>query len=287
MNNEQQTQNNIQNTNQTMNTNAVNPNSNPNPTTSNANLINQNVNTTSSITGQAETSQNAAGDATSSSTVKSVGSASSNHDFSNVVDPSKITVGPEAIHPQIPVDDPMKPKTTPSSNTQNTSESKKNNTFSLILVFILFVGVGAFIWFMPDIREMMNSNKENPDQSNVVEEDDPSETEPTESFDTMICSQISKTYTFYSQDEKLKRYSLSEEFTTDLDNHYNRCLLLQQSEVTGFVVGCERATNQVEQIRTYDLEVLPDTFENEKSYNLDEDMNTIKQELQGQNYTCS
>lgn len=281
MNNEQQNQTNISNTNQTVHTNSDPVNTNPGAV--NVNTTEQNVSSASSSSIESSaTAQSTTNHVESSS----LGPASSNRDFSGVVDPSKITVGPEAIHPQIPVNEPTKANVTASSNHPNPNEPKKN-TFSLILVFILFVGVGAFIWFMPEIREMLNNNKEDLDQSNVSEENKTPQKEQTESFDTMICSQISTTYTFYSQEEKLKKYSISEEFTTDIDNNYDSCLLLQQSEVNGFVVGCEKTTNRVERVRTYDLEVLPDTFTNEKDFNLDEDINTIKEELQGQNYTCS
>lgn len=204
-------------------------------------------------------------------------------DYSKIVDPSKITVRPDMISPQIPVGNNEKKEE--SVDTTKQEEPKKNNTFSLILVFLLFVGVGAFIWYMPEIRDMLNK-KQTTKEENVTSSSS-SGSATTENYDTMVCSSISKTYTFYYKDDKLKKYNITDTFTSNLDTNYNSCKQAQQSEVAGFIVECEKATNGVSRSITYDFTKLPDGFTGSTDYKKDDSIKTIKSQLESNNYTCS
>ncbi len=207
-----------------------------------------------------------------------------NHnDFEGVIDPSKITVGPEAIHPQIPVNN----ETEANQAVNNNKEPKKNNTFSLILVFLLFLGIGAFIYFMPEIHQMLNNKKPNQEQSKVIHEEKTPEQEQTTSYNSMICSQISNTYTIYSQEDHLKKYSISTVYTSDIDKNYQACLTLQQSEVVGFIVGCDKTANNVTMVKTYDFTSLPDSFAGSVDFKKDDSVKNIKKSLEQKGYTCS
>ena len=201
-------------------------------------------------------------------------------DYSKIVDPSKITVRPDMISPQIPVGNNEKKEESVDTNKQE--EPKKN---SLILVFLLFVGVGAFIWYMPEIRDMLNK-KQTTKEENVTSSSS-SDSATTENYDTMVCSSISKTYTFYYKDDKLKKYNITDTFTSNLDTNYNSCKQAQQSEVVGFIVECEKATNGVSRSITYDFTKLPDGFTGSTDYKEDDSIKTIKSQLESNNYTCS
>lgn len=223
---------------------------------------------------------------TNQETTQQTLTAPSNNDFSGVIDPSKITVGPEAIHPQIPVDNLPQQNLSVDNENKNV-EPKKNNTFSLILVFILFVGVGAFIWFMPEIRQMLN-DKKTTEQSQPSVQPEENEEKQTNHYDSMICSQITNTYTIYSQEDKVKKYSTSTEYTKEIEANYQSCLTLQQSEVNGFVVGCDKTTNSVTVVKTYDFSILPDTFTMDTlDFRKDDSVKSIKANLQKKGYTCS
>ena len=260
----------------------------------NMNLQNNTVmNTNQNISSTSVMNNNVNNTVAQNNTVPTVNSASSipehtssNNDFFFFFDPSKITVGPEAIHPQIPVDNPTTQNIAVDNNNISI-EPKKNNTFSLILVFILFVGVGAFIWFMPEIRQMLNHKKPVEEQTTIPVPEEKQE-EKTEHFDSMICSQISNTYTIYSQEDKLKKYSTSVEYTKEIDANYQACLTLQQSEVNGFVVGCDKTTNSITIVKTYDFSMLPDTFSNDTlDFRQNDSVKSIKTNLEKQGYTCS
>ncbi len=217
----------------------------------------------------------------------SVSSNAGNHDFSGVIDPNSIAVGPEAIHPQIPVDNNKNNIQSVDSINNNASE-KKNNNFSLLLVAILFIGVGAFIWFMPEIRQMMNQKKKNQDQSLVEKTPETPNQSQTDNFDSMICSQVANTYTLYSEDDKLQKYTVSIEYTKDIADHYQSCLTLQQSEVNGFIVGCDKTANTVTMVRTYDFTTLPDSFIGDHmEFKKEDRVSTIKNQLEKRGYTCS
>lgn len=209
------------------------------------------------------------------------------------IDPSTITVGPEVINQQIPVDNQNftnQPVNNIVSNENKTANgpSKKSNNFSLILVFILFVAVGAFIWFMPEIRQMMNHNKKEQVQTPVQEEKKENEqTTPSDNFDSFVCTRVGSTYTLYSQNSLLKKYNLALEHTSDIERNYKDCLTLQQSEVNGFLVGCEKTTNSVSVIKTFDFTVLPDSFTNEDmKLKKDTNIKTIQSKLETEGYTC-
>lgn len=209
------------------------------------------------------------------------------------IDPSSITVGPEIINQQIPVDNqsfinqPVN-NTTITENKVENEPSKKNNNFSLILVFILFVLVGSFIWFMPEIREMMNHNKKEQIQTPVQEEKKEDEQPvPSDNFDSLICTRVGSTYTLYSQSSLLKKYNLAMEYTNDIEKNYKACLMLQQSEVNGFLVGCEKTTNRVSVVKTFDFTTLPESFTHEDmKFKKDENMKTIQSRLEKEGYTC-
>lgn len=208
------------------------------------------------------------------------------NDFSNVIDPSKITVPPSTANPQIPVNNPASGDNK-NNKTVDKPEEKKNNTFSLILVFLLFVGVGAFIWFMPEIRSYLNKEKKTTTENNTSSEEKTS-TDASENYTSMICSNVSKNYTFYYQDDALKKYSVSVTYTSDIDANYNSCLTARASEVTGFVVECQKDTNSLIMNTSYDFTKLPDSFTGkDMEYKKDDSIKTIKSKLQSNGYTCS
>lgn len=224
---------------------------------------------------------------TNQETTQQTSTTPSNNDFSGVIDPSKITVGPEAIHPQIPVDNSPQQNLSVDNENKNV-EPKKNNTFSLILVFILFVGVGAFIWFMPEIRQMLNDKKPVEQKQPSLPPEEKPEEGKTEHYDSMICSQITNTYTIYSQEDKVKKYSTSIEYTKEIEANYQSCLTLQQSEVNGFVIGCDKTPNSVTVVKTYDFSILPDTFTTDTlDFRKDDSVKSIKANLEKKGYTCS
>lgn len=215
-------------------------------------------------------------------------STSNSNDFSGVIDPSQITVGPEAINPQIPVNNPSFENQPVNNTDQNSKEPKKNNTLSLFFVFLLFALVGAFIWFMPEIHDELNKQKENKNQSQVIHEEEQQNQEQTNSYESMICSQISNTYTIYSQEDKIKKYSLATVYTSDIDTNYQSCLTLQQSEVSGFIVGCDKTANSVTVVKTYDFVRLPSTFNQDTlDFKQDDSIKSIKTRLEQKGYTCS
>lgn len=219
---------------------------------------------------------------------KVTSSTSNGNDFSGVIDPSQITVGPEAVHSQIPVNNPSFENQPVNNTNQNSQGPKKNNSLSLFFVFLLFALVGAFIWFMPEIHDMLNKQKENKNQSQVIHEEEQQNQEQTNNYESMICSQISNTYTIYSQEDKIKKYSLATVYTSDIDTNYQTCLTLQQSEVSGFVVGCDKTANSVTVVKTYDFVLLPSTF-NQDTLDLkqDDSIKSIKTRLEQKGYTCS
>ena len=218
-------------------------------------------------------------------TITNVNSNPDITDYSKVIDPSKITVGPEAINSQVPVEK-ANPEEVAKKEvvTQNTTP-QKSNKFGLFLVFLLFAGVGAFIYFMPQIDEMLNRQNSNQQVSQEKQENDNTNKVV---YDSIVCSKISSTYTIYSTDSKLKKYSISSNYTSAIDEHYNSCLQLQQSEVNGFVVSCGKDTNSVNESKTYDLTLLPETFErSDLKFGLDANIDEVKNSLVSDGYTCN
>ena len=194
------------------------------------------------------------------------------NEFSNVIDPSTITASPSEVNTEIKVDN------TENNNKEQIKkeEQKKSNAFGLFLVFLLFVGVGVYIWFMPEINDMLNKNKETSTNS---EEQKEKTTEESASYDTLVCSKISSSYVLYHQDSKLKKYTIKTTYTTDIENKYQSCLTLRQSEKVGFSVNCEKEAN------SYDLEKLDSAFQTE--FLKDAEISTIKTTLENNGYTCN
>lgn len=212
------------------------------------------------------------------------------------IDPSSITVGPEVINQQIPVDNQnFVNQPVHNAGNQNIQQSsavpiKKGNNFSLFLVFLLFLAVGAFIWFMPEIRQMMNNNKKVETNNPMQEDKNKNKNENTtqiENFDSMVCTRVGSTYTLYSSNTALKKYSITTEYTNNIDENYKSCLMLQQSEVNGFLVGCEKTTNRISVVKTFDFTILSDGFTHEDmKFKKDTDIKTIQSGLEKDGYTC-
>ena len=155
----------------------------------------------------------------------------------------------------------------PQKAPEKSVEYKPPGTFKVICMIILFLGIVAFVYFLPDISEMME--KKNEESSSYQEEEDISEKEKTVSGD-LVCSletsdeRFDTEYRleFHYTDSELEKTKLVVTTKGDasldgaaLDVLNLNCQNLKNEvlQLEGISVSCNYTAGKLVETQTYDL----------------------------------